>query len=141
MKKLSLLLSVVFIAFMFISVNAQDAKKETKVIEEKAASIEATRGVSPHITSPKPTNDENRPDKPEQTRGDYCKVIVDNWTSYSIDIYVDGEWAGTVAAWDEGYTWAIEGKTKLYGESVGGTKYWGASYVDCYSQYTWKLTD
>lgn len=128
-----------FVGFQFSTINAQDSKKKSKTIEVVSMDIEATRGASTHIKTPKPTEDVVAP-KPEASRGDYCKVIVDNWTGYAIDIYVDGEWEGTVAAWDDGYTWAISGKTQLYGESVGGTKYWGPSYVDCRSEFTWKLT-
>ncbi|MCD4665849.1 MAG: hypothetical protein K8R68_11320 [Bacteroidales bacterium] len=144
MKKFIVLVLFVFAGFLFYTANAQDVKKESKIVEVVSAEIEAARGPSPHITTPKPTGDEVKAPKPEKnkgTRGDYCKVTVDNWTGYAIDIYVDGVWEGTVAAWSDGYTWAIEGKTKLYGESVGGTKYWGPTYVDCYVEHTWKLTD
>lgn len=141
MKKITLFLVVVFAAFMFSSVNAQE--KETKVVEVSAAKVESTRGASPHITTPKPVNDEvvvPKPAENDKARGGYCKVIVDNWTGYTIDVYVDGDYAGTIAAWDEGYTMAIAGRTKLYAQSVGGTVYWGPSYVDCNTEYTWKLT-
>ena len=60
---------------------------------------------------------------------------------FAVDIYVDGEYAGTVGAWGDGYTWAIEGKTKLYGKSTGGTLTWGPVYVDCYYEHRWKLTE
>lgn len=145
MKKIIVLTLFLFAGFLFYTANAQDTKKETKTIEVASADIEATRGASPHITTPKPACE--RPDdkvapKPETTsRGSYCQVIIDNWTGYAIDIYVDGDWAGTVAAWSDGYTWAIPGRTKLYGESVGLTKYWGPSYVDCDSKSTWTLTN
>ena len=140
MKKLIILTLFVFAGSMFFVANAQDTEKKATVIEVVAMDIEATRGASPHITTPKPTGDVVAP-KPEATRGDYCQVIVDNWTGYAIDIYVDGAWEGTVAAWSDGYTWAIPGRTKLYGESTGGTKYWGPSYVNCTGAYTWKLTN
>mgnify|MGYP003573930785 CR=1 FL=1 len=147
MKKLILLLVVMFSGFLFVSSYAQDiksAKKEAKVLEVKGQAAEKTRGVSPYIKTPKPTSDEvvvPKPDKDEKARADYCKVIVDNWTGFAIDVYVDGTYAGTVSAWSDGYTWAIEGKTQLYAESVGGTTYWGPTYVDCYYEHTWKLTN
>lgn len=138
MKKLIYLMLFVFSGMLFSNVNAQESKKQSKLIETVGADIDASRGASPHITTPKPVGDVPAP-KPEETRGDYCKVIIDNWTGYAIDIYVDGTWEGTVAAWSDGYTWAIAGKTKLYGESTGGTKYWGPSWVDCDYEFTWKL--
>ncbi len=141
MKKLIILSLLVFIGFQFSTVNAQDSKKKAKTIEVVSVDIDASRGVSPHIKTSKPTTDNVVVQKPESTRGDYCKVNIDNWTGYAIDIYVDGVWEGTVAAWSDGYTWAISGKTQLYGESVGETSSWGPSYVDCGDEFTWKLTD
>lgn len=142
MKKITLMLVVVFAAFLFSSVNAQE--KETKVVEVSKAKVEASRGTSPHITTPKPVNDEvvvPKPAESDKARADYCKVIVDNWSGYAIDIYVDGDYSGTVAAWSDGYTWAISGRTKLYAQSTGGSMYWGPTYIDCIYDYTWKLTD
>lgn len=144
MKKLVLLLVVMFSATLFVSTYAQDVKKETKVITVKGAEIEKTRGASPYIKTPKPVDDEiivPKPKESEQARGgEWCKVTVDNWTGYTIDVYVDGDYAGTVGSWSDGYTWAIAGKTQLYAESVGGTVYWGPTYVDCDGEYIWKLT-
>lgn len=138
MKKLITLTLALFLGFAFYTANAQDAKKKT--IEAVGAKVEATRGDNANIVTPKPTTDVVA-EKPEATRGGSCKVIVDNWTGYAIDIYVDGVWEGTVAAWSDGYTWAIPGKTKLYGLSVGGTMEWGPAWVNCKSEYTWKLTN
>lgn len=136
---------IVMFSFSLMSTSiAQEAEKETKVIEAKAEKVEKTRGPSPYIKTPKPTSDEVVAPKPEEdkkARADYCKVIVDNWTGYAIDIYVDGDYAGTVAAWSDGYTWAIEGKTQLYAETTGGSLYFGPVYVDCYYEHTWKLTN
>jgi len=143
MKKLVLLLVVVFSATLFVSTYAQDVKKEVKVITVKGEQAEKTRGASPYIKTPKPASDEvvvPKPVESEKARADYCKVTVDNWTGYAVDVYVDGDYAGTVAAWSDGYTWAIEGKTQLYAETVGGTVYFGPTYVDCYSTHTWKLS-
>jgi Ni/Co efflux regulator RcnB len=138
MKKLVLIVLAIFIVASVSQLSAQ----EKKVIEQKAAKVEKSRGEDPNITNPRPTSDDNPVPKPnEATRGSYCKVIIDNWTGYAIDIYVDGSYAGTVGAWGNGYTWAIEGKTKLYGVSTGGSMYWGPTYVDCYSEYTWKLVN
>ncbi|MCD4683585.1 MAG: hypothetical protein K8R86_09915 [Bacteroidales bacterium] len=144
MKKIVLLLVVMFSATLFVSTYAQDVKKEAKVVTVKGEDIEKTRGISPYIKTPKPVDDEvvvPKPEEKEKARADYCKVIIDNWTGYSIDVYVDGDYAGTVAAWSDGYTWAIEGKTQLYAETVGGTVYFGPTYVDCYYEHTWKLTN
>ena len=137
MKRILLISLAAFLTFSFL--NAQDAEK--KDIESKAAKVEKSRGEDPNIKTDRPADDTPVPKPDESTRGGYCKVVVDNWSGYAVDIYVDGEYAGTVGAWGDGYTWAIEGKTKLYGRSTGGTLTWGPVYVDCYYQHTWKLTE
>jgi hypothetical protein len=129
-------LLISLVALFTISVYGQT--KEVKVIESKSTKIEKTRGTNPNVIKERPTTDEPAP-KPEKSRGGECKVIVDNWTGYAIDIYVDGEYAGTVAAWSDGYTYAVEGKVKLYGKSTGSSHEWGLVYVDCYYEHKWKL--
>lgn len=141
MKKLTTFFMIFISANIMISVNAQDVNKETNVQTSIAKKIEKTRGISPYIKSPKPTNDEHltpKPNEKDKSRGNWCKIIIDNWTGYTIDVYADDDYAGTVAAWSDFYTWAIEGKTLLYAESVGGTVYFGPVYVDC-NYFTWRL--
>lgn len=118
---------------------AQEDGKEKKVIETKATKVESTRGANPNIVTARPAVDNPAPKPDESTRGDYCIVYVDNYSGYAIDIYVDGDYAGTVGAYGEGYTWAISGETKLYGLSTGGTVEWGPQYVDCNTEYTMTL--
>ena len=138
MKKLIpiVLAALVLAVFSPTKVSAQ----EKKTVEAKAVKVDKSRGVDDNIKTPRPTVDTPAP-KPDQSRGGTCKVIVDNWTGFAIDIYVDGEYAGTVGSWSDGYTYAIEGKVKLYGASSGGGYTWGPTYVDCVYEHTWKLTN
>ena len=139
MKKVMPVILFLFIGALLTSLNL--SAQEKKVIETKGAIYTEIRGGDPNIAVPKPTGDQVTP-KPEETasRTDYCKVYIDNWTGYTIDVYIDGEYAGSVAAWETAYGWAIAGKTKLYAKSIGGTVYWGPVYVDCLSEYTWELS-
>lgn len=117
--------------------------QEKKVVETKGMAIDVSRGADPNIIEPKPVNDnvvKEKPAKEDAARTDYCKVIIDNWTGYTVDVYVDGYYEGSCAAWEEGYTYTVSGKTKLYAVSVGGTVSWGPAYVDCVYEYTWQLT-
>ena len=134
MRKFLLLTLIAFLSITFA--NAQVLEK--KNIDSKAAKIESTRGSNPNIVTAKPANDVPAV-KPAEARGNTCTVNVVNHTGYTIDIYVDGNYKGTVSAYGTGYTTAIPGSTKLYGQSVGGTMYWGPSYVDCGYSYTWNL--
>lgn len=133
-------LFVTLVAFLTTSLfyTASAQEKEKKVIDAKASKIENTRGANPNIVTPKPTND-TKAAKPAETRGESCTVYINNNTGYTIDIYVDGNYKGTVGSYSSGYTYAIPGSTKLYAQSVGGTMYWGPTTVDCQYSYTWNL--
>lgn len=137
MKKLLFISVLIFVGSL--TVNAQDLEK--KIIETKAKKVETTRGEHPYIKVAKATDDKNLTAEPkeEKTRATYCKIWLNNFTAYTIDIYVDGEYAGTLPPWIKKYTWAVAGKTQVYSESVGGTVYWGPSYFDCKFEYTWNL--
>ena len=128
---------VFFTLFVFENLLAQ----EKKVIETKAKKAESTRGADPNIKVPRSLDDENPAPMPteESSRAGYCKVSIDNNTGYTIDIYIDGEYKGTIPPWENQYTWAISGKTKFYAKSTGGTYYWGPSYYDCDFEFTWRL--
>ena len=136
MKKFFLL---ILITFFVGGVNAQ-IKKDT-VINTKSVKVdEKTRGADANIITPKPTDDKAI----EKSRGpeygdDYCDININNNTGYTIDIYVDGCYRGTIYAWERKVTWAIPGRTKFYGKSIGGTYTWGPWYFDCRWQYTWSL--
>ncbi len=134
MKKVAFVLFIILLS-MGVSV-AQE--KEKKVIESAATKVESTRGADPNIEVARSNEDIEEPN-PEAARGTYCKVWIDNWTGYKIDIYIDGKYKGTIPAWEKQYAWAVSGKTKLYAKSTGGTYYWGPSWVDCDFEFTWKL--
>ena len=136
MKKLVLFLLVAFVASAVApSVMAQKQKKEVKT---QMSVYEKTRGQDENIKTAKPADDTKAPKK-EKSRGDLCYITVNNYTPYSIDIYVDGDWVGTIAAYTSAYTYAYPGTTKLYGKSIGGSYYWGPQTFDCEYEYTWNL--
>lgn len=141
----NLVLKVVAVCTFFLVANALQVSAQRKPIsvESKAEST-----VKKEIDDlKKPTN--SKTPKPEvKSRGDvygpdYSDIIIDNNTGYYMDIYVDGEFRGTVNPWDERTTWAVPGRTKLYAKAVfddGSYKYWGPSTVNSGYEYTWKLT-
>jgi len=144
MKKLTLILALtaIFVAGTITSTVAQAKQKKTveTVSKEKKGGEKII-----DITVPKGTNVQGKPSSEDKSKGDvygssYCDVTIDNWTGYSIDIYIDGAFKGTLAPYDKRVTWAIPGTVKLYGEAAGTTYYWGTRSVDCDYSYTWKLT-
>ena len=94
----------------------------------------------------RPLNDKAKPAAPG-TRGDvygadYSDVVIDNWTGYYVDIYVNGNYRGTVSPYDKRVTWAIPGNNTLYAKAVfsdGSYMYWGPKATYTGYSYTWKL--
>lgn len=144
MKKHLILFATLMIVGMGFTANAQGApklKKET--IDSKAMST--PNAVVDGLQ--KATNVKDSPVMENKDRGDvygsnYSDIVIDNWTGYYIDIYVDNSYRGTVSPWDKKVTWAIPGTTKLYAKAVfgdGSYLYWGPSSTYTGYSYTWKL--
>ena len=140
------MLSTVF-AFLLVtnSVSAQQKNgKKKKTIETRAISTPSTE-----VAALKRPSNEKTP-KPEiKTRGDvygasYSDIVIDNYTGYSVDIYVDGSFRGTIAPYDKKVTWAVPGNTRLYGKATfddGSYLYWGPYTTYTGYEYTWQLTN
>ncbi len=135
MKKLVLLTLVLFVCSLGLTAQAQ---KPVKEIKEKAKIVEKSRGTDENIITAKPTTDVKVAQK-EKERGELCTLYINNYTGYSIDIYINGNWEGTIAAYSTAYTYAYPGTTKAYGKSIGGTMSWGPTNFDCQSTYKWNL--
>lgn len=117
-------------AAMTLTTNAQ--KEARKRIDLKATEV-TSRGANPNIKGDRPTTD-----APAASRGNgsyTCWVYLHNYTAYSIDIYVDGYWEGTLGAWADSYVSTGSGYTTMYGLSVGKTREWNFSGADCYGSY------
>lgn len=145
-----LLIAASAFCFMLFAANSAMAqakkatpkKKETitaKAMTEKNEAVDALK---------RPENDKANPTpKPASTRGDvyganYSDIIVSNLTGYTIDVYVDGNYRGTIAPYDRRVTWAVPGNTVLYAKapfSDGSYYYWGPTTVKTGYQYTWTL--
>lgn len=138
MKKLVFVALVAFLGALIIPSAVQAQVKEKKNIDVKAQMVEKTRGADENIKTVKPVDD-TKANKVEKTRGELCYIYVYNYTGYAVDIYIDGDWMGTIAAYSSAYTYAYPGSTKAYGKSIGGTMSWGPTYFDCQYEYTWNL--
>lgn len=141
MKKL--LFAVAAIVLSLSSVTAQGTKKQKKTIESKAISTPLAE-----VTAlAKPLNDKNAKNVEDKSRGevygpDYSDIIVDNFTRYYIDVYVDGSFRMTLAPYAKRTTWAVPGKTKLYAKATftdGSYSYWGPTTTTTGYEYKWNL--
>lgn len=143
MKKYILLLAAIFTVGFGITANAQRGKFKKETIVSKAIATPDTKvdGLQ------KAVNSKNNPVPEDKSRGnvygaDYSDVVVDNWTGYYIDIYVNGNYRGTVSPYDKRVTWAIPGTNSLYAKAVfddGSYLYWGPKVTYTGYQYTWRL--
>lgn len=113
-KILSLCLLIVS---MTLSMSAFSQAKSVKAQKFNA------NGVGAKLTLP--TTDVAAP-KPDQTRGTCC-LNFDNWTGYTLYVWVDGEYRGTVNAWDEGSVCVYSGWTSYYVRTAGSTYEWDGS--------------
>ena len=127
-------------------VMSQTAKHE-KVVTIKAKAMEKNRGTNPNIKGGIPTIDKEAPAPPdrggEKIRGSQidqgCMIKLDNWTGFTIEVYVDGYYKGTVDAFGEAIYHGLSGYTTVYCLTVGRTYYWAAK-GDCSDYYIFKLT-
>jgi hypothetical protein len=140
MKTLMIIATVTLVSFLAVPYATLAQVKEKKVVESKSSSYEKTRGANENVTKDKPSDD-TKASKPEKTRGELCQINIFNSSAYAVDIYVDGEWKGTIRAYSTAVTFAIAGTSKFYGWSVGHTKEWGPWNFDCTLDYSWNLYD
>lgn len=144
MKKQLFLFAALMVIGLGFTANAQvrgKYKKETINSSSLSTPNDAVDGLQ------KPMNVKGSPAMEDKSRGDvygsdYSDVVIDNWTGYYLDIYVNGNYRGTVAPWEKKVTWAIPGTNSLTAKAVfddGSYMYWGPRTTYTGYQYTWKL--
>jgi hypothetical protein len=132
-------------SFTFASMQTVSAQKEIKEKVTFSKDESLTRGTDANIKVPKGKNTGEVPEgkvHPKEkggtaSRGSYCEVVFDNWTSYYIDGYVNGRYEGYVGPWASGSVWVSGGSTTVYGvaEFLDGSRYtWGPQTKSCNSQ-------
>ncbi len=131
MKK-TVLLTIATLLFATIAFNANAQDGARKRVDLKSESV-TSRGANPEVKADRPSSD-----APAASRGNgagTCYIYLHNYSAYSIDIYVDGYWEGTLGAYADSYVPTGTGYTTLYGWSVGRTKEWKFSGASCSSSY------
>jgi hypothetical protein len=112
------------------------------------------RGSDPNIKDEGMTNSQNQemPGPANKgagggTRGQsgVCRVNVDNWTPWKVQIYVDSSFRGMVSPWGDGVTYTGAGPTRVYARAEfdnGSVLTWGPRDYECYSgQYIYFRLD
>ena len=120
---------------------AQTKAKKKQTIEAKAMTQE--NDVVAKLMRPTNNADAPVPNKRGDRYGaNFSDIIVDNYTGWYIDIYIDGEFRGTLSPWDKRVTWSIPGSTTLYAKATfddGSYRYWGPTSAQTGYEYQWNL--
>ena len=119
-------MAVAVLATVFLHGSAFSQTKKTinRTVSSKA--YEASRGQDPNIKSAAPTEDK----RASQSRGaDACEIYFDNYSGLYVNVYVDGDFMGTMSPYGS-LTVRTGGYTTIYCVSAGGTRYWSDS-GDC----------
>jgi len=111
------------------------AAKPKKKVKLKAKTIDKSKGTGMNIKQEKPTSD-------IMSAGSDCSytctATVNNYSYYTVDLYLDGIYAGTVSPKSYLKVSTCNGYTTFYGVSVGKTKEW-SSTGDCNFAVNWNL--
>jgi hypothetical protein len=148
MKKTILFSASLLLLSLVTHAQGKSPELKKEVIESKAESAPNAEVAA----LSRPTNDNKGPKSNAAKKGakesgevygmEYSDVVIDNWTDHNIDIYINGNYRGSIAPWDKRVTWAIPGNNKLYAKAVfrdGSYKYWGPRNTTTGYNYTWKL--
>lgn len=130
---------------------AASAVKQAATVEDRGQKSRGASDNDPNVTTPRGANDAAKPVPAPAakggptSRGGSCAVIVDNYTPWLIELYMEGGYWAEVPRWGKIDVTAREGRIRLYARARftdGSVTTWGPRYFDCVGQtYTWKLYD
>jgi hypothetical protein len=78
-----------------------------------------------------------------RTRGGVSIVHLDNWTSWYVDLYVNGAYCASSGPWGDAYCYVPSGTVVLYGKASftdGSSLSWGPRSVYVDGALDWKIT-
>ena len=153
---LSLVLAMFALSFAAPSVaygqNTMDVKtpkskkyKQSKSVEVKSQKKQSTGKGMDEDPNIKQGFMENDPDTPmtvpaskggggAKGGGGNCKVMLDNFTNYAIQIYINGDYKGVLYGGNESTLYYTPGQVTIYAKapfSDGSYNYWGPTTYSC----------
>ncbi len=135
MKKIIFVALTCMLSFGILSTTTANAQaKDKKVMKLSGQKMSKSRGADPNIKQDRPTSDVAQ----EKARGT-CSVNFINYTGYTINVYVDGYFKGTLSPYGSGNVTVGSGYTKIYCVTAGGTYSWSAS-GNCDHLYEYDLS-
>jgi hypothetical protein len=130
--------------------NDNRAKRSKQAEKATQKAEKGTSAEDKNITAPRSKNSANS--KSVKSRGTgqkTCYIDLINETDYVIDIYIDGNYKGTLGGNDAKYTTTGTGSTRLYARADfddGSYLYWGPKNISCGNNardgyYEWTLAE
>jgi len=127
------------------------AKKAAATTSTDKAKKSRGGGEDSNIKSKTPQNDPSKFNDPSpkatgKTRGSgpgYCRLHVDSRVNAYVNIFVDGDFRGTVGPGGDVYGYTGNGATTLYGRADftdGSSFSWGPRVIDCEGAFNWAIT-
>jgi hypothetical protein len=145
----SLLLVSSPLAAQEASAPAGEKKAAASTSTDKSKKSRGAAGDDSNIKSKAPQNDPSKlgtPTPKEKTRGggpSYCRLHIDSRVNAYVNIYVDGDFRGTVSPGGDAYGYTGNGGTTLYGRADftdGSSASWGPRVINCEGAYNWTIT-
>lgn len=123
------------ILFALVCILSVGIAQTASAKDKQKVTVKATKGKgAADIKQDRPTKDVPK----EKSRG-ACSVDFINHTGYTINVYMDGYFWGTLAPYSSGNVTDGNGYTKIYCVTVGGTYSWSAQ-GNCDHNFQYDLT-
>lgn len=136
-SKFLLTIGVAFALCMATQVSAQvSVTPKTEATEVVASKVKAE-----NVAKYKLPSDEApaaKPDPNVKVASNDCCITFDNYTGYTLNVWVDGTFRGTVSPWSDGAVCVPKGYTTYYVRTSGGTYEWNGS-GQCSGSYRLKI--
>ena len=139
MKKILILTLAVFVSLgLSTRLFAQDKPIKT-IVEVQSNAVEKTRGANPNIKSKAPATDQPvQLSSKSKTETTGCEIEFENSTTNFVEVYIDGDYNGTVGPSGKLIINSEWGYTKVYCITTGQSKEWNFD-GNCKGNYLWKL--
>lgn len=130
------------------SLRAQEAQSGEKVVETAGKKGRGAATADANIKTQRAANDPAANFPPpalksgEKAATASCVVHVDNRTTLYVDVYLDGDFRGTVGPWGDLYRTVGCGGTRLYARADytdGSHSSWGPNVESVNATHTWRL--
>jgi len=140
MKKLVLFTLALLVSIGLSTKSFAQGNPVKTIVEVQSKAVEKTRGANPNIKSKAPATDQpvQVKSKSKNAEAAGCEIEFENTTTNFVEVYIDGDYSGTVGPAGRLILKSEWGYTKVYCITTGQTKEWSFD-GNCKGNYLWKL--